>query len=66
VCWGGGGKKKHLKAKIKEIENNSKVKNIRDLCRGINDFKKGYQPRINLARDEMYDFVVDSRSIHKI
>ena len=34
-------KKGYLKAKIEELENNSKIKNIRDLYRGINDFKKG-------------------------
>ena len=38
-------KKEYLKAKIDEFETNSKIKNIRDLYRGINDFKKGYQPR---------------------
>jgi hypothetical protein len=27
---GGGGEKKYLKAKIKELENNSKVKIIKD------------------------------------
>ena len=40
-------KKEYLKAKIEELETNSKIKNIKDLCRGINDFKKGYQPRTN-------------------
>jgi len=35
-------KKAYLKAKIEELETNSKTKNIRDLYRGINDFKKGY------------------------
>ena len=34
-------KKKYLKTKISELETNSKKKNIRDLCRGIFDFKKG-------------------------
>ena len=40
-------KKTHMTAKIEELETNSKIKNIRDLYRGINDFKKGYQPRCN-------------------
>ena len=35
-------KKAYLKAKIEDLETNSKIKNIRDLYRGINDFKKGY------------------------
>jgi len=38
-------KKEYPKAKIEELETNSKIKNIRDLYRGISDFKKGYQPR---------------------
>jgi len=36
--------KAYLKAKIEELETNSKIKNIRDLYRVISDFKKGYQP----------------------
>jgi len=32
-------KKAHLRAKIEELETNSKIKNIRVLYRGINDFK---------------------------
>jgi hypothetical protein len=41
-----------LKDKINELEPNSKNKNIRDLYRGINEFKKGYQPRTDLVKDE--------------
>jgi hypothetical protein len=33
-------KRKYLKDKINELESNSKTKNIRDLYRGINEFKK--------------------------
>jgi hypothetical protein len=40
-------KREYLKGKINELETNNKNKNIRDLYRGINEFKKGYQPRIN-------------------
>jgi hypothetical protein len=36
-------KKAYMKAKIEELETNSKLKNVRDLFRGINHFKKGYQ-----------------------
>jgi len=32
-------KKAYLRAKIEEIETNSKIQNIRNLYRGINDFK---------------------------
>jgi hypothetical protein len=34
-------KKEFLKAKIDELETDSKIKNIRDLYRNISDFKKG-------------------------
>jgi len=56
-------KKAYLKAKIEEFETNSKIKNIRDLCRGINDFKKGYQPRTNILKDDKGALVADSHSI---
>jgi hypothetical protein len=36
-----------MKNKINEPAMNSKKKNIRDLYRGINEFKRGYQPRSN-------------------
>jgi len=42
---------------------NSKIKNIRDLYRGISDLKKGYQPRTNIVKDEQDDFPADSHSI---
>jgi hypothetical protein len=42
--------KEYLKAKINELETNSKNKNIRDLYRGISDSKKGYQPRTKSLR----------------
>jgi hypothetical protein len=44
-------KKKYLKDKIDEFATNSKNENIRDLYRGINDFKRGYQPRSNSVKD---------------
>ena len=56
-------KKAYLRAKIEELETNSKIKNIRDLYRGINDFKKGYQPRCNIVKDEKGDLVADSHCI---
>ena len=40
-----------------------KTKNIRDLYRGISDFKKGYQPRTNIVKDEKVDLVTDSHRI---
>jgi len=55
-------KKAYLRAKIEELETNSKIENIRDLHRGINDFKKGYQPRCNIVKDGKDDLVADSHS----
>jgi hypothetical protein len=42
---------------------NSKINNTRDLYRGINDFKKGYQPRTFIVKDEKGNLVADSHSI---
>ena len=53
--------KEYLRAKIEELEANSKI-HIRDLYRGINDFKKGYQSRCNIVKDEKGDLVADSHS----
>jgi len=52
--------KDYLKAKIEALETNSKTKNIRELCKGINDFKKGYQPRNNRVKDEKGDLVIQN------
>ena len=46
-----------------KVNVNSKIKNMRDLYRGINDFKKGYQPRTNIVKDETGDLVTGSYSI---
>jgi len=56
-------RKAYLRAKIEELETKSKIQNIRDLYRCINDFKKGYQPRCNIVKDEKGDLVADSHSI---
>jgi len=56
-------KKAYLRAKIEELETNSKIQNIRDLYRGNSDFKEGYQPRCNKVKYEKGDLVADSHSI---
>jgi hypothetical protein len=56
-------KREYLNNKINELETNSKNKNIRDLYRGINKFKKGYQPRTNMVKAENGDLLADSHSI---
>ena len=53
-------KKAYLRSKIEELETNIKIQNIRDLYRGIIDFKK---PRCNIIKDEKGDWVADSHGI---
>jgi hypothetical protein len=52
-----------LRDKINELETNSKNKNIRDLSRGINEFKKGYQPRINIIKDENGNLITNPKNV---
>jgi len=56
-------KKEYLNAKIEQLETNSKIKNIRDLYRGINGIEKGDQSRTNIVKDENDDLVTCSQSI---
>jgi hypothetical protein len=55
--------REYLKDKIHELATNSKNKNIRDLYRGINEFKRDYQSRNNLVKDKNGDLVADSNNI---
>jgi hypothetical protein len=48
--------RKYLKDKINEIAMNSKNKNIRDLYREINEFKRG-------VKDENGDLLADPHNI---
>jgi hypothetical protein len=56
-------KREYLKDKINELESNSKNKNIRDLYRGINEFKKVYQPKTNLVKDKRGNLLADPHKI---
>ena len=56
-------KKAYLRAKIEELETNSKINYIRDEYRGIKDTKKGYKPRTRVGKDEKGDLVANSHSI---
>jgi hypothetical protein len=44
---------------------NGKNKNISDVYRGINEFKRVYQPRSNLPKDKNGDLLADSQNILK-
>jgi hypothetical protein len=54
--------RKYLKGKINELETNNK-RNIRDLYRSINEFKKGFQPRINIIKDENGNLIADPQNV---
>jgi hypothetical protein len=56
-------KREYLKGKINELETNNKNKNIRDLYRSINGFKREYQPRINIIKDENGNLLADSQNV---
>jgi hypothetical protein len=57
-------KRGYLKGRINKLAMNSKNKNIRDLYRAINEFKRGYQPRSNLVKDENGDIVIIIMGYH--
>jgi hypothetical protein len=56
-------KREYLRDKINELATSSKNKNIRDLYRGTNEFKRGYHPRNNLVKDENGDLLAYSQNI---
>jgi hypothetical protein len=56
-------KMEYLEDRFNKLAMNSKNKNIGDLYRGINEYKRGYQLRSNLAMDENCNLLVDSHSI---
>jgi len=56
-------KRRHnSKVKLRNLSN-SRIKNIRELYRGINDFNKGYQLRNNIVKDEKGGLVTYSYTI---
>jgi hypothetical protein len=52
-----------VKGKINELETNNRNKNIRDLYRDRTEFKKGYQPRINIIKDENGNLLADPQNV---
>jgi hypothetical protein len=56
-------KREYVKGKINELQTNSKKKHIRDLYRGINEVEKGYQPRINIIKNENGNLLKDPQSV---
>jgi hypothetical protein len=56
-------KREYLKDKINETELNSKNKNIRDLYRSKTEFKKVYQSKTNMVKDERGDILADPQKM---
>jgi hypothetical protein len=56
-------KGEYLRDKINDLTTNSKNKNIRDMYRGINSFKRGYRPTNNLMKNENGDLLANSHNI---
>jgi tRNA (Thr-GGU) A37 N-methylase len=44
--------REYLKDEINKLTMNSMLKNIRDLNKGMNEFRRGHQPRNNYVNDE--------------
>jgi hypothetical protein len=55
-------KRQYMKDKVNELATNSRNKNIRELYRGINKFRRDYQPR-NILIDQNVDLLADSHNI---
>jgi hypothetical protein len=58
-----GTKREYLKNRINWLATHSKNNNIRELYGGIDEFKKGYQPKFNLVKDEKGNLLADSHSV---
>jgi hypothetical protein len=56
-------KREYLKDKINDLQSSSKNKNIRELYRGITEFKKGYKPTTNMVKDKRSDLLADPNTI---
>jgi hypothetical protein len=56
-------KKEYQKDEINGLATKSKKKNIRDMYMGRNKFKRRYQLRSNLVKDENDDLFADSHNI---
>ena len=49
--------------KIREIDENEKTNNIRDLYKGVNSLRKGYQPKLGMIRNERGELQADPKKI---
>jgi hypothetical protein len=56
-------KQEYVRGKVNKLATNSRKKNIINMYRGINEFKKGYKPGSNLVKDQNGDLLADLHSI---
>jgi hypothetical protein len=52
-----------LESKINDVETCNLNRNIRDLCRGINEFCKGYELVTNFIKDDKRNLLADCNGI---
>ena len=52
-----------MRAKVNKLEENIKNKNIWEIFKQINKFKKGYEPRACITKTDDGTIVVDTTSI---
>ena len=58
-----------MKAKVNKLEENSKNKNTWEMYKGINEFKKGYQPHayvIRESRQNYFGYKIQTTKLQKI
>jgi len=56
-------KRQYLKRKIEEIEENCQSGNVRGMYMGINNFRKGFQARTEMVKDENDNLITDSTGV---
>ena len=56
-------KRQYLKRKIEEINENCQNNNVRDMYKGINNFRKGFQATTEMVKDENDNLITDSSGV---
>jgi hypothetical protein len=55
--------REYLKGLINELESNSKIRKSETCVRAYMNFKRGYQPRTNVVKDERGDLLADPQKM---
>ncbi|XP_070166158.1 uncharacterized protein [Polyergus mexicanus] len=56
-------KRQYLKRKIEEINENGQSGNVRGMYMGINNYRKGFQARTEMVKDENDNLITDSTGV---